>query len=223
MGAHSIVLPFPSLSKVEPSIDWESIATPPRFVHDDNAKTVYYTVEKTVVDDKTSIVPDNLREVTLHCLAEGNPKPSYKWRKNGKPFQVSAYSEKVVQKPGEGTLVFSKLDLEDAGIYTCEATNDNGTAVGQPIHLEQTWIRHFPDDEPEIVKVELGDPYSRNCSPPASNPTARVYWILMGKEPGQFETINSTHISSNEQASPFPIFAPFLEETHHPNHQANMG
>ncbi|CAJ0929223.1 unnamed protein product, partial [Mesorhabditis belari] len=196
-------------SYVQCTVDWESISTPPRFIHDNNPKVLYFTVEKTIIDDKTAI-PDNLREVTLHCLAEGNPKPTYKWRKNSKPFQVSAYSDKVVQKPGEGTLVFSKLDIEDAGSYACEATNDNGTAVARPIQLEQTWIRHFPDDEPEIVKVELGDPYARNCSPPASTPTARVYWILMGKEPGQFETINSSHISSNEQGT---IFFHFVKES----------
>ncbi|KIH43609.1 hypothetical protein ANCDUO_26381, partial [Ancylostoma duodenale] len=34
-------------------------------------------------------------------------------------------------------------------------------------------IRHFPIIEPEVVRVELGDPYSRNCTPPVSNPTAR--------------------------------------------------
>ncbi|KAK6034078.1 hypothetical protein COOONC_28420 [Cooperia oncophora] len=48
------------------------------------------------------------------------------------------YSEKLVQKPGEGTLVFSKLDESDAGTYQCQAINDNGTAVSYPTRLEQT-------------------------------------------------------------------------------------
>ncbi|KAK6751483.1 hypothetical protein RB195_003089 [Necator americanus] len=65
----------------------------------------------------------------------------------------------------------------------------------------QLGIRHFPIIEPEVVRVELGDPYSRNCTPPVSNPTARVYWILKGDEGTAvtFESINSSHISSNEQ------------------------
>ncbi|ETN85124.1 hypothetical protein NECAME_16905 [Necator americanus] len=80
-------------------------------------------------------------------------------------------------------------------------------------------IRHFPIIEPEVVRVELGDPYSRNCTPPVSNPTARVYWILKGDEGTAvtFESINSSHISSNEQAShgfshrqmSFPFFVSF--------------
>ena len=35
-----------------------------------------------------------------------------------------------------------------------------------------------PEEEVEKVTVELGDPYKRNCTPPKSNPPARVYWIL---------------------------------------------
>uniref|UniRef100_A0A8R1I3H8 Ig-like domain-containing protein n=1 Tax=Caenorhabditis japonica TaxID=281687 RepID=A0A8R1I3H8_CAEJA len=124
----------------------------------------------------------------------------YRWKKDGKLFLPSMFPEKVVQKPGEGSLVFSRLDETDAGLYQCEAENSNGTAVDRPVRVQETWIRHFASGEPEVVVVEVGDPYQRNCTPPASNPNARVYWILMGKEPGHFETISSSHISSNEQA-----------------------
>ncbi|EPB67931.1 immunoglobulin domain protein [Ancylostoma ceylanicum] len=182
-------------------VDWASIATPPRFVHEQNEPILYFKVEKHGTEQTKA--PDNLFQVTINCVAEANPDPSYRWTKNGKTFNVHMYSDKVVQKPGEGTLVFSKLDESDAGVYRCEASNDNGTAVSRPTRLEQTWIRHFPIIEPEVVRVELGDPYSRNCTPPVSNPTARVYWILKGDEGTAvtFESINSSHISSNEQAS----------------------
>ena len=48
------------------------------------------------------------------------------------------YSEKIVQKPGEGTLVFSKLEESDEGTYQCEAYNSNGTAVSRPTRLQHT-------------------------------------------------------------------------------------
>ncbi|CCD65185.1 Neuroglian [Caenorhabditis elegans] len=193
------------------SIDWSAIETPPQFVHDKNADTVYFKVEKSGMSDESAKnTPGNLLEQTIHCYANGNPRPSYRWKKDGKTFLPSMFPEKVVQKPGEGSLVFSRLDESDAGLYQCEAENSNGTAVDRPVRVQETWIRHFKTAEPEVVVVEVGDPYQRNCSPPASNPYARVYWILMGKEPGHFETISSSHISSNEQGT---LFFHYVNET----------
>lgn len=60
-------------------------------------------------------------------------------------------------------------------------------------------IKYFPPLTPEIVRVELGDPYSRNCTPPQSMPAARVYWIFKGDDEGSFDSINGSHISTNEQ------------------------
>ncbi|CAB3409875.1 unnamed protein product [Caenorhabditis bovis] len=191
-----------SLSVAKSTIDWSSIETPPQFVHEPNPETVYFKVEKSVNDgSEQSKTPENLLEQTIRCVANGNPRPSYRWKKDGKAFEPAMFPEKVVQKPGEGSLVFSRLDETDVGVYQCEASNSNGTAVDRSVRVQETWIRHFPVGEPEVVMVEVGDPYQRNCTPPASNPNARVYWILKGKEPGQFETISSSHISSNEQCS----------------------
>ena len=50
--------------------------------------------------------------------------------------------------------------------------------------------------------MELGDPYSRNCSSPESNPPAHVFWLFRSPKDTQFlQAINSSHISSNEQVS----------------------
>ncbi|GMT24778.1 hypothetical protein PFISCL1PPCAC_16075, partial [Pristionchus fissidentatus] len=189
--------------------DLSHIPSPPYFIHGpDRAQTVFFTVEKTL--DNNMQVEDRLLRHTLKCIADGNPKPTYEWKKNGKPFDPSMYSSSVVRTPSEGTLTFTNLSENDAGTYVCMARNDNGTAVSAPIVMEQTWIRHFVDTDPVSVKVELGDPYSHQCKPPASMPHARVYWILMGDEPGQFESINQTHISSNDQGT---IFFHYVKET----------
>ncbi|WKY06661.1 hypothetical protein Q1695_006670 [Nippostrongylus brasiliensis] len=192
------------------TVDWASISTPPRFIHEPNGPILYFKVEKHGTEQSNT--PDNLFQITINCKADGNPAPSYRWTKDRTPFSVEMYPEKVIQKPGEGTLVFTKLDETDAGTYQCQASNDNGTAISLPTRLEQTWIHHFPIIEPEVVRVELGDPYSRNCTPPISNPSARVYWILKGDEGTAvtFESINSSHISSNEQAG--CIYFPVLSE-----------
>jgi hypothetical protein len=65
-------------------------------------------------------------------------------------------------------------------------------------------MKYFPSqDHPEIVRVEVGDAYSHNCTPPQSMPTARVYWIWKGDKQGAFDSINESHISVNEQVCNF--------------------
>ncbi|KIH57453.1 immunoglobulin domain protein [Ancylostoma duodenale] len=133
-------------------VDWASIATPPRFVHEQNEPILYFKVEKHGSEQNKA--PDNLFQVTINCLAESNPDPSYRWTKNGKTFNVHMYSDKVVQKPGEGTLVFSKLDESDAGVYRCEASNDNGTAVSRPTRLEQTSFTVCQPTQRRVLFIE---------------------------------------------------------------------
>lgn len=48
------------------------------------------------------------------------------------------FSDRIAQRPGEGSFIFSKLTASDEGVYQCEATNDNGTAVSESITLKQT-------------------------------------------------------------------------------------
>ncbi|WKY06660.1 hypothetical protein Q1695_006670 [Nippostrongylus brasiliensis] len=118
------------------TVDWASISTPPRFIHEPNGPILYFKVEKHGTEQSNT--PDNLFQITINCKADGNPAPSYRWTKDRTPFSVEMYPEKVIQKPGEGTLVFTKLDETDAGTYQCQASNDNGTAISLPTRLEQT-------------------------------------------------------------------------------------
>lgn len=125
------------------------------------------------------------------------------------------FSNRIAKIPGEGSFVFSKLVESDAGEYQCFAKNDNGTAVSEKIIMQTTWINRFEEVPADTVEVELGSSYSRNCTPPDSNPRPRVYWILKGDDEGIFDSINETHISSNEQVGlliliPSPPMAWFL-------------
>nr|CRZ21968.1 Bm8012 [Brugia malayi] len=117
-------------------IDWSTIPTPPRFIHEPNDPTIYFTLESTQTSNGHNL--DYLKERTLRCIADGNPSPGYKWKKNGKPFNLALYSDRIAQRPNEGSFVFSKLTAADEGVYQCEATNDNGTAISEKITLKQT-------------------------------------------------------------------------------------
>uniref|UniRef100_A0A1I7RH52 Neuroglian n=1 Tax=Bursaphelenchus xylophilus TaxID=6326 RepID=A0A1I7RH52_BURXY len=179
--------------------DLASLPTPPRFIHELNPSVMYYILENT--PDRDNL--DHLKARTFNCKAAGVPEPRYEWRKDGVPFPLEVYQQRIEQKKGEGTFTLSQLTIEDQGVYECLAINENGTAVSESVKFEAAFIQLFDEEQPEIVQVELGDAYQRNCTPPASNPTARVYWILMGSEPGSFGTINSSHISTNDQGTIF--------------------
>lgn len=56
------------------TVDWASISTPPRFIHEKNGPVLYFKVEKHGTEQ--SKTPDNLFQITINCLAEGNPPPT---------------------------------------------------------------------------------------------------------------------------------------------------
>lgn len=57
--------------------------------------------------------------VTFSVTADGNPSPSFQWRKNGTPVAGATTN----------TLTLSAATLADAGTYTAVATNSLGSAV----------------------------------------------------------------------------------------------
>ncbi|XP_072165907.1 roundabout homolog 2-like [Diadema setosum] len=60
----------------------------------------------------------------LHCQAEGSTQPSVNWLKDGQELQLVGSR---ITKDGAGTLKFSSLSPDDAGIYTCDAANSVGS------------------------------------------------------------------------------------------------
>lgn len=54
-------------------IDWSTIPAPPRFIHEPNDPTIYFTLESTQTSNGHNL--DYLKERTLRCIADGNPPP----------------------------------------------------------------------------------------------------------------------------------------------------
>ena len=61
----------------------------------------------------------------LRCDVSGYPPPSVTWEKDG--VAVTSESAKLYVQ-GDNTLVVPRVGIEDAGLYTCVAKNDMGTA-----------------------------------------------------------------------------------------------
>lgn len=66
---------------------------------------------QTVLANTSAVVGDTIRKV---CIANGYPMPSLKWLRSNSVFS------------NDGMLALSRVNLSDAGYYTCFATNSAG-------------------------------------------------------------------------------------------------
>lgn len=62
--------------------------------------------------------------VVLKCEAKGSPPPSITWFKDKRPIVSSS---KASYRDSGRSLQLSRVQLSDAGTYTCKATNHAGT------------------------------------------------------------------------------------------------
>ncbi|KAG0443888.1 hypothetical protein HPB47_014415, partial [Ixodes persulcatus] len=95
---------------------------------------------------------EEARPFLLECEAAGNPEPTYQWTKNGIEFNHVAHDTRISQMPNRGTLVFTKPEDMDEGLYQCWATNIHGTAVSSA-----SIVRKSGDAARGIVENAIAD------------------------------------------------------------------
>ncbi|XP_021053028.1 hemicentin-1 [Mus pahari] len=81
------------------------------------------TIKSSDLPEKTVV---RYKPVTLQCIANGIPNPSITWLKDDQPVNT-AHGNLRIQSSGR-VLQIAKALLEDAGRYTCVATNAAGEA-----------------------------------------------------------------------------------------------
>uniref|UniRef100_A0A3Q2D2Z1 Contactin-3-like n=1 Tax=Cyprinodon variegatus TaxID=28743 RepID=A0A3Q2D2Z1_CYPVA len=112
-------------------------------------------------------------EERLHweCRANGKPKPSYAWLKNGQ--QLLSQDRIHVE---DGVLTVSPLTLSDAGMYQCVAENKHGVIY---FGAELMVLASPPDFAGNILrallKAKAGTTVALDCKPLAY-PTASILW-----------------------------------------------
>ncbi|XP_052593110.1 hemicentin-1 isoform X2 [Peromyscus californicus insignis] len=120
--------------------------------------------EKTVVRHKP---------VTLQCIANGIPNPSITWLKDDQPVNT-AQGNLRIQSSGR-VLQIAKALLEDAGRYTCVATN----AAGEAQQHTQLHVHEPPslDDAGKMLNetVVVNNPIQLECRA-AGNPVPVITW-----------------------------------------------
>lgn len=76
------------------------------------------------------------QDVVLHCLVEGNPKPSVRWTKNEEELNLAAnprLSSAIINDTHNFTI--TDVHLPDAGQYRCLANNSVGQTTSSAATL----------------------------------------------------------------------------------------
>jgi hypothetical protein len=70
-----------------------------------------------------------------HTRKHTNMNYRYTWKRNGIDFNPSGNDDRIVQLPGEGTLVINAPEDKDEGKFQCTATNQFGVSVSIMVNL----------------------------------------------------------------------------------------
>uniref|UniRef100_A0A8D2LWW6 Neural cell adhesion molecule L1-like protein n=1 Tax=Varanus komodoensis TaxID=61221 RepID=A0A8D2LWW6_VARKO len=131
-------------------------------------------------------------ETTMKCEAKGNPHPTFKWTKDGKPFDLLGHS-RIIASNNSGTFVIKNRGNITVfqGKYHCYASNDLGTTMSDEIELVVPGIPKFPKEKIDPIDVEHGDAMVLHCNPPKGIPPLHIYWM----------NIDLQHIPQDERVS----------------------
>lgn len=77
-----------------------------------------------------SILTD--RTYTISCIVTGSPFPQVVWLKDGTPIN---YTDNVYLQLFDASLHFANVELEDAGSYQCNVTNERGYDISDEVAL----------------------------------------------------------------------------------------
>ena len=81
------------------------------------------TVPPEIAEGETRIAAQLGSHTVLQCEASGQPSPTVTWVKDGEVFPSTSLRHRQLHG---GSIEFSNIHLEDAGSYTCTASNDAG-------------------------------------------------------------------------------------------------
>ncbi|XP_038601048.1 LOW QUALITY PROTEIN: hemicentin-2 [Tachyglossus aculeatus] len=114
-------------------------------------------------------------EVRISCTASGIPVPRLSWRRQD--HALGKDSRFLVD--AQGTLIIQRVSSEDAGNYSCHASNEVGTDE-QTVTLYRTELPTISAVSPE-VQVQTGEEAVLQCVA-SGVPPPRVIWYRGGLE-----------------------------------------
>uniref|UniRef100_A0A803YGN0 Myopalladin n=1 Tax=Meleagris gallopavo TaxID=9103 RepID=A0A803YGN0_MELGA len=129
----------------------------------------------------------------LDCKVSGLPTPDLMWLLNGKPVLPDGTHKMLVRETGVHSLLIDPLSQNDAGTYTCLATNKTGQ---NSFSLELTVVAK------EVKKAPMFLEKLQNCGVPEGYPV-RLECRVVGMPPPVFywKKDNETIPSNRERMS----------------------
>ncbi|XP_046402802.1 LOW QUALITY PROTEIN: papilin [Ischnura elegans] len=126
--------------------------------------TSLYEEPPRILQSDTDVAAEEDSYATLKCVAEGRPTPSIIWRKN---IDIIDGSDAKYRQLADGSLQVVALTRNDAGVYTCLASNGVGNPVKQDYRLVVTEPKIHEaaviGDEATYVVVTLSVPTTLHC------------------------------------------------------------
>ncbi|XP_039591708.1 hemicentin-1 isoform X2 [Polypterus senegalus] len=115
--------------------------------------------------------------IALLCISDGTPAPSLSWMKNGQPLSADGH----ISILNQGTAVqMTRAELEDAGMYTCVATNEAGEASKHFDLMVLDPPRINGSDIPEEVSVIENHALELHCIS-TGVPIPELTWMKDGR------------------------------------------
>uniref|UniRef100_A0A8C2GJR6 Neural cell adhesion molecule L1-like protein n=1 Tax=Cyprinus carpio TaxID=7962 RepID=A0A8C2GJR6_CYPCA len=131
--------------------------------------------------------------ILFKCEAKGNPRPTYRWTKDGKDFDLHKDSQLIIEESSGSFLIPNTKDkAKYQGKYRCYASNKLGTAMSEESEFIVPMVPKFPKKKIEPAVVTEGDSVVLECNPPQGIPPWQLYWMTNG---------NLRHIEQNERVS----------------------
>uniref|UniRef100_A0A8C2JCQ4 Neural cell adhesion molecule L1-like protein n=1 Tax=Cyprinus carpio TaxID=7962 RepID=A0A8C2JCQ4_CYPCA len=130
--------------------------------------------------------------ILFKCEAKGNPRPTYRWTKDGKDFDLHKDSQLIIEESSGSFLIPNTKDkAKYQGKYRCYASNKLGTAMSEESEFIVPMVPKFPKKKIEPAVVTEGDSVVLECNPPQGIPPWQLYWM----------TNDLQHIEQNERVS----------------------
>ncbi|CAO1323968.1 unnamed protein product [Diamesa serratosioi] len=136
-----------------------------------------------ITENPSDMVVPRHDPATLNCKAEGAPKPTIEWFKDGELLKIEAGSHRM-QLPAGGLfflkVVHSRRE-SDAGIYWCEARNELGVTRSRNATLQVAVLRDEFRLDPQNTRLAQGETVLLECGPPKGSPEPVITWRKNGQ------------------------------------------
>nr|XP_033469224.1 myopalladin isoform X2 [Epinephelus lanceolatus] len=114
----------------------------------------------------------------LDCKVSGLPNPELMWLVNGRPIYPDFYHKMLVRENGIHSLVIDPLTQNDAGTYTCIASNKAGqSSFSLELKVVEKEMKHPPEfvEKLQNMGIPEGTPVRLECRVVGMPPPA-IFW-----------------------------------------------